>query len=182
MNDDQLKREIERMLSVDPSPQFAARVGARIVEHRKVSRLRWSFGIAAFASIAMAVAFVSRESKNSARPSTEVVMSTPEQKVGAPSLPSPQLPAAVRRAMTPSVPIKREPEVLFDPREAAAFQKFVDGVRDKRIDLGKLIELQEAASQRAPIEEIALMPIDDLAPIVLEPLSSGPRKVEGESL
>jgi hypothetical protein len=98
-------------------------------------------------------------------------------------MPAPQQPATVRRAAQPTTPrTATEPEVLFDPREVAAFRKFVEGVQEKRIDLAKLIELQKAAAVPAPIEEIALMPIKDLEPIVIESLTFGARRIEGGSL
>jgi hypothetical protein len=177
MNDDQLTREIEQALSVNPSPQFVARVRTRIAARREASWLRWSFGALALASVAVVVALGPLESKQtSVLAPAEVVVKVPQPKADGPPMPT------LQGTAQKSTPIKAEPEVLFDPREAAAFQKFVEGVRDKRIDLGQLVELQQAASQTAPIEEIALMPIDDLAPIVIESLSSGPRRIEGGSL
>jgi hypothetical protein len=184
MNDDQLKREIEQALSVQPSPQFTARVRTRIGESRKPTWIRWGVPAAGLSLAAVVVAAVLTEPKQIASPKpVEVIRMLQDRKVESPTK-NVAVPKAVpvREAVQPVASTSREPEVLFDPREVAAFQKFVEGVRDKRIDLGNLIELQQAASQTAPIEEIALMPIDDLAPIVIESLSPGPRRIEGGRL
>ena len=191
MNDDQLKRDIEEALSVEPSAQFAAAVRARIAESPRPSSvwIRWGIPAAGFAMATALVAAVLVEPKETVIPNpAEIVRSVPEMKPQVPPMPARQRPVRVPRAIQPSpspqTAAKQEvlPEVLIDPREVAAFRRFIEGVKEERIDLAKLIELQKAAAVPEPIQEIALMPIEDLEPIVIESLTFGARRIEGGSL
>jgi hypothetical protein len=184
MNDDQLKRDIEEALSVRPSPQFSARVRARMAAESPRSSstwIRWGMPGFALAAVVAAVLLVEHEENAIPRP-VAIARKAPEKKPEAPPMPATQPAVSIRRAAQPSTPTVAEPEVLFDPREVAAFRKFIEGVQEERIDLAKLIELQQAASRSVPIEEIALMPLGDFAPIVIESLTIGPRRIEGGSL
>ena len=183
MNDDQLKREIEDALSVEPSPQFAAQVRARIAESPQPSRfwIRWSVAAAAGLAAAAVVTLVFFDLREPGF-SEPVKVATPVHAhvKEAPLMPVPEPTVTPGKARKPSS--TQEPEVVIDPREVAGFRKFVEGVQEDRIDLTKLIELQQAAAKPAPVEEIALMPIGDLTPIVIESLSIGTRRIEGGNL
>lgn len=179
MNDDQLKHDIEEVLSIDPSPEFAARVRTRIAANKQcsrtsASRVRWSLaGATLTAAAVMLVAVVSEPA--------ETVMPYPVSIAGAEpkveeELPATPVPQPIRKA-----PKVSEPEVLINPRDAAAFRKFVEGIQEHRIDVSQLIELQRRATESLTIEDIALMPLDALEPIVIEPLPSV-RRIEGGSL
>jgi hypothetical protein len=185
MNDDQLKRDIEEAVSVQPSPQFAAGVRARIAESPRPSSawIRWGIPAAGFAMAAVVtfVMFVEPQEPEVQR-RVVVVQRAQEKSPDVTPMPTPQRPALVRRAVQPARQTATEPEVLIDPREVAAFREFVEGVRDDRIDLAKVIELQRAAAKTAPIGGIALMPIGDLEPIVIESLRFGGRGIEGGRL
>jgi len=177
MNEDQLKREIEEALSVEPSLHFAAQVRARIAKNRKPSFLwiRWGVAVAGFVFVAVMVARVLPKEKEEAVVQTpaKTAITIPEKETSVP-------PTPVRRAAQPQKPAAKAPEVLIDPREVAAFERFVKSISEDRIDIKKLIELQKAAAKPAPVEEIALMPIGDLEPIVIEPLTPGPGRIESE--
>ena len=189
MNDDQLKREIEDALSIEPSPQFAARVRARIGESPRRSRLWIRSAVAAAAGLAAAavvtvVFFEPQESGISTPVKPLRIEAKIQRELEDVTVlpPPPATPVAVRRPAAVPPSRAQEPEVLIDPREVAAFRKFVEGVQANRIHLKMLIELQQAAAKPATIEEIALMPIGDLDPIVIESLTFGPRRIEGGSL
>jgi hypothetical protein len=113
-----------------------------------------------------------------------IARSVPEKTPDVRPIPTPRRTVTIRRAVqpAPSPRTATEPEVLFDPREVAAFRRFIEGVQEDRIDLAKLIELQKTAAVPAPIEEIALMPIRNLEPIVIESLAFGALGVEGGNL
>jgi len=186
MNDDRLKREIEEALAVEPSPHFAAQVRARVAESARPSGvwIRWAVPAAAFALVALVTAVLFLELKETVVPKpVETVRNAPRDKTPkAPPLPTAQPPATAGPVARPSPATAAEPEVLFDPREMAAFRDFVEGVREDRIDITKLLELQQAAARTSPIEEIALMPIGDVEPLVIESLSFGAHRIEGGSL
>jgi hypothetical protein len=79
-----------------------------------------------------------------------------------------------------SVPQRQEPEVLIDPREARAFRTFLDDVSEKRIDANKLEALFDAADKFRTVG-IQPMPIAEIEPLVIPPVTSAPEK-EGGSL
>ena len=191
MNDDQLQREIEEALKVEPSPQFAAGVRARIAEKPQPWSvwIRWAVPAAGLAAAAIVLAFVVVQPKETRTPKAPQMANNeglvqPAQNAAAQTAKSPETARyAPAQQVTKPVPQQpSEPEVLFDPRERVAMRRFIEGVEEKRIDVSKLVELQEKAKKTAPILEIALMPIGDLEPVVIEPLASGARKNEGGTL
>jgi hypothetical protein len=181
MNDDELKREIEEALSVDPSPQFVARVRARIGGLKERSRtlaawIRWGVAGTGLTVAAIVILVVGL------RPAEIVVpQSVPMVQERITAMPAiAQAPAVARRsAPQRKTPTATAPEILIDPREMAAFRKFVDDVQESRIDVRQLIELQRKATESLTIEDIALMPLGKLEPIVIEPLTSGVHRIEG---
>ena len=82
--------------------------------------------------------------------------------------PSPAMaPKAVSRQ---TMPHSSEPEVVIDPREAAAFRSFMEDVREQKIDTASLKSLFHAA-ESAEAVEIAPLPIAGLEPIDIKPLN-----------
>ena len=146
-----LDTELTELLAVEPSPQFAAKVRARIERQPAASFVwRWWLGVpvAAAAVIMIAVAIVGH---------------TPRVQFSAPAhtdvrLPPPVHPVAPFVAMTPKMPPhtaalhapnpKTEPETLVDPSIAAAVRRLAT---DQRV----LPEMPAEAS---------------LDPVVVEPL------------
>jgi hypothetical protein len=182
MNDDQLKRDIEQALSVTPSAGFEARVRAHIAQSGPPALpwLRWGAAAAAFVVFATGFAVWSPKPKENA---VQVLQDIP---VNAPAIEAVKAARPIAliepRTIDSATPAPAEPEVLIDPREVAAYRRLIEGSPEKRIDLGKLFELQQAAAKTNAIEEIALMPIGDLDPIAIAPLTVGAPRIEGESL
>jgi hypothetical protein len=176
MNDAQLKREIEEALSVDPSPNFASRVRARAAETSRLSAvwLRWGTAAAGVAIATLVIAVVIRQPKEPQPTAVKVVRTAAPAKEELPTIPQQPAPRKAPKAA--------EPEVLVNPREVAAFFKLVEGVQEHRIDASRLIEIQREVAKPPVIENIALMPLDSLEPVVIEPLTSGARRFEGGSL
>jgi hypothetical protein len=185
MNHDPLKHEIEQLLHVEPSPQFAARVRTRVAQSRKPSPvwIRWSVGAAAVTFVAVVVAFVFPDARETVvAPPAEITVKTPAKELEQSPVRAPDRAVSIRKSAKPSTPTTAEPEVLVDPREIAAFRRFVVGEDEERIDLQKLLELREAAGKTTPVAEIALNPLPGLDPIVIEPVSFAAPKIEGERL
>ncbi len=98
---------------------------------------------------------------------------------GGPNLEIP-LPASANTQASPAIapkavsrqarPHSSEPEVVIDPREAAAFRSFIEDVREQKIDPASLESLFQAA-ESAEAAEIAPMPIAGLEPIDIKPLN-----------
>jgi hypothetical protein len=174
INDDELKREIEQALSVEPSPRFAAGVRARITKRpRPALWIRWSVRAVAFAAVIVVVVIALQPRPAKAPEEQSMVMRTKK--------PAKREPPSSTRIITDEKPFgiaqtdsaaprKQEPEVLIDPRVAAGLETFIAGVQAKRIDAGQLVELQKAAATPNQIEEIPLKPIG-VDPIVIEPLN-----------
>jgi hypothetical protein len=79
-------------------------------------------------------------------------------------------------------PGSAEPEVLIDPREAAAFYQFIEDVQERRIDPSKLEALFQASERAQRIEEITPEPIAAIEPIIVAPLGPVVPDNEGGSL
>jgi len=186
MNDNQLQREIEKALAVEPSPQFVTRVRQHLV-HDTARRSQWLQCKVFAAGLAAAVLVAG------------VLLYTPSKPVrDIPVVPQAAVEEAPRQipvAQTPSTnPLRRkttmrktsrEPEVLavlIDPREAAAFRSFLDDVQQRRIDPARLRELFDTAGNSRAAEGIQASPIAGLEPIEIPPLVPVAPEREGGSL
>jgi hypothetical protein len=74
-----------------------------------------------------------------------------------------------------------EPEVLIDPREAAAFRSFLDGIEKRKID-PVMLEKLFAAAERAQSAVIEPMPVAGLEPIEIPAVTAPAPEKEGGSL
>jgi hypothetical protein len=185
MTDAGLERDIERALAVDPSPEFVARVRARIADEPAAAsrRFGWLFAGVAAATVATATAiaiFVVSPTPQptstpllASRPIGSVVEVPSVFRVGA----DPRVRPESRSGVEPthgSAPtttgVAAEPATLFDPHETMALQRLIAGVRDARVDLAPLLKEPPMAPQ--PLDELVI------APITIEPLVPG--GVEGE--
>ena len=188
MNDDALKREIEEALDVEPSPQFATRVRQHIAEQavRRPVRLSWKVWAPGLAMAGLLLALLvyspepattplKPESVAVARVETKEIAPAPRAKPSAP----PARPRVIAEA--PAREASTEPEVLIDPREAAAFRSFLDGIEKRKID-PSMLEALFAAAERAQSAVIEPMPVAGLTPIEIPPAIAPAPEKEGGSL
>jgi hypothetical protein len=192
MNDAGLERDIERALAVDPSPEFVARVRARIAEEpaRSSRRFGWLFAGVAATAVATASAIA-------------IFVLSPARPISPPNAPHLASRSITSSIVVPDVgptagPAKAgyyvrtatgrgdsnryvvsgfsrtdttaDSEPLFDPRETMALQRLIAGVREARVNLAPLLKEPPMAPQ--PLEDLVI------APITIEPLVPG--GVEGE--
>ena len=165
------ERDLREALTVDPSPQFAARVRARIadeparVERRFGLRTWMPIAAGAFAALALAVALWPSRAPIAA-PSPQKL---PGRSVVAAAMLPAATPSAVRRAepavrpvgaLTPGAPGSGEPEVLISPSESRAILNLIAGIRTGRIDPSSL------PAAPPPIVDL------DIQPIVIAPLTT----------
>lgn len=183
MNDEQLQREIEEVLSAEPSPQFIARMRRQIAATPLPSRrFHWillTAGVAAAALVGILMLQPWAPQEN-LLPENAVITPRPEPEVLNPGVAAPLVeppshaPAVPKVASQPARPKPSEPEVLpevlIDAREARAFQNFVEAVEKQNIDPSRLQKVFEAA-ERTHKQDIAPMPLAGLEPIKIEPLS-----------
>jgi hypothetical protein len=119
--------------------------------------LQWKVlatGLAAAAVLA-AIVFYETPQAITSHPShvTEVVLKRAPQEI-------PVVETRSTNVVQPKIRIRKvskEPEVLIDPREAAAFRTFVDDVQQQRIDPARLRDLFDIAGME-PIEIPPLVP------------------------
>jgi hypothetical protein len=179
MNDEELKKEIEDALGVEPTVGFVARVRRQIANEPRGRwmRLPGAAGGLAAAVLVGVVVYQPRQTV-SPIPPTPVVdsrqqMEDPAKQDDTLMRSTPAAPQALHK------PRRAEPEVLVDPREAAALYSFLEDVQEQKIDLSKLKGLFEAADKVRAVEDITPMPIADIEPIRVPALNSSLPGIEG---
>ena len=165
--------ELQALLAVGPSAEFAARVRTRIADD-PVRRATWRprvLVVAAATAVVIAAIVVTRQV--SVRPGTD----RPAEAVALldarplhPVLPLRLiLPYQPGRPILPLRPVlaaqsRREPEILIDAREASALRSLIRRASDGRFG-GQMV-----STDLAPLEDVAI------EPIVIVPLEEGARQ------
>ena len=186
-----IDRDLRAALSVQPSPEFVARVRTHIASEAQSAGSgpvwRWSFGIsvAGIAAVVMATAFlVSRPHVGIKAPDAAVAKADipPDVTTGpaplvaaAPPGAAKAAPKAARQRHVPNArrttPSGTLPEVLVDPREAAALRAVIAATRAGAIDLAPLVRASApSVLEQPPIVAIAI------APLAIDPLEEGGRQ------
>ena len=192
MTDAGIDREMQALLAVDPSPEFAARVRARIaVEPPRSPWLAW-WPLVAAAAIAIAiVAGILARPRPIDAPQWLAATPLPNAPIGVAralqgrhiadvSRPVPPVSEAPADRQSPGdggqgrQAIDRAPvasDVLLDPRETAALRALIAGVREGRVDLQPVLRASTVAPMAlAPVTAIAI-PL-----ITIDPLEQGVRQ------
>jgi hypothetical protein len=170
-----IDQEIQDALKVDPSPEFLARVRTRIANEPAPSAWRWSWTVAAgavAASVVVAIVLSPVREKSIVAPVTQTAAAGPKAPALQPAAEelAPVAQSAERRP-APRMVIAtalavQQPEILLDPAETRALQRFIAGARNGRVDLAAV----QQSTSPAPME---LEPVADIviAPITIEPLA-----------
>jgi hypothetical protein len=173
-----IEREIEAALAVDPSPEFVARVRARIVNEPAPAswwQLRWPIvaTAAAAAAVVMAVALSWQPAVPegiAARGGADVVLTTPTVEPATPQVGEQRIARAPRprRANPIESPSSgvREPEVLVSHDEQRGLELLLTAVREGR--LTRTLAAQLAAGDSTveadiPISDIVIEPLPQIA-------------------
>ena len=184
MTDTAIDREIQAALTVDPSPQFVARVRARIASEpaRAASWLSWKLVASGAMAALIVIAFVLMrpgEQTFNARPepvegrARGTLQSRPRSATTTAATTQPrraETPKArtlTRRAGAPQARRRPEPELLLDPAETRALRRLIAGTRDGSLDLSPALRATTpTAMDLAPIDAIVIAPltIDPLTP------------------
>jgi|SRR5688572_28844141 len=182
MNDEQLRKEIEETLAVEPSPQFLARVRRQIESESRRSRigLPWK-ALAASLATGMVLLGVFLFEPPFERSSDVLTSTTTTVWVPGPVPERSEPPLLPTVAARPVVSRAPEPRVVIDPRETAALQSFLEDVQEKRIDLAGLGKLFESAERAVRTTSTGPAAIAEVEPIVVKPLSAAALS-EGENL
>ena len=190
LSESALEREIESALAVDPSPEFVARVRARVsMESAGRSRWMWLHWAVATTTVLVLVGVwfslpwmsddrvVEPLASNAASISTTSpsAVDAPVEVTPAPVAPKPMVVVTRARAASRN----DFPEVIVSENEVRAFNALVSEFRLRRVEL----VLPSAPHPDTPIEPAAMT---ELSPLVVEPLEIQPvledmrSEVEGE--
>lgn len=188
-----LDHEIRAALAVEPSPEFLARVRARIAHEPRAKpwHLRWELivvGAAAAGAILLAVSMSpGRRDEHADRSALWVTRVGVDAPAFIPPV-APQRPSVFRRvpstAAAPRVATAKNaeamprdahgtPQVIISAAEAKALQRLLTSIREGRFELLALNEAVASEPSSEPLQEIAI------DPIVIEPLAPVAR-LEGE--
>ena len=186
MSDAALDRDLQALLAADPSPAFAARVRTRIAAQAATSRTwfaAWGAVVVVTATIAAVIVTLAgyragRGHVIGDRPATLATRPLPHSTTAATASSlvaglerrvSDRLPAQPRPIVAaPQAIVSSEPEVLVDPREAAALRAFFARARRGDVELAAI--MPPASTPPAGSNDV-----HDIysAPIAFEPVSGG---------
>jgi len=184
LNEAALDRELRRALSVEPSPEFVARVRMRIASEpaRMPWRAPWLFAAIAVAAAIIAAIVVQRGSGGPSLGEATPLLAARAVTPSAGALPAvgshkalPDVVSAFRRTVSGPAEaghyVRRDPEILFDPRESAALRALISGVRSGRLDLTPVLRASTTTAMDLPLTQdidIPVITIEPLAPFGAE--------------
>jgi hypothetical protein len=135
--------DLQQLLSIEPSPEFAAKVRTRIHEQRERRTTRWGWiGLAIAAAAALILVAVLRTHDSAAETQDVEVVRLPDTLLPA-SVPMEHRStavtiaahaAAVGKQSTNTVETGASPEVIIDPAMTSAIQRLAAGARNTILD------------------------------------------------
>lgn len=143
--------DLQRLLSIDPSPEFASRVRSRIDQNRRTHTTVWAWvgvGLAAAATVVLLVALRTDRSSPAPQPVTATHAdiplrppATPAEKLSPPSLAAAK-PVVSQRRSEGSAKGPATPEVIIDAAMKAAIQRMTISLRNTSPDVSVAESLQ----------------------------------------
>jgi hypothetical protein len=166
LSDETLEREIEAALAVDPSPEFLARVRARVADEERPTgwpfRWHWVAGTVVTAVVAVLAVYAWREPEPPAvgrEVAPIAVQRHPDAEL--PALTAPAI-AGHQPEPAPARPVRpRAPEVLISEEERRGFQLLLTSL-NKQKDARQIEEALARVETSGP-------PWLEISPIVIEP-------------
>ncbi|HET9385012.1 MAG TPA: hypothetical protein VFO67_07675 [Gemmatimonadales bacterium] len=169
LNDETLEREIEAALAVDPSPEFLAKVRARVAEEEKPAgwllRWHWVAGTVVTAAAVLLAVYAWREPEPAAagREIAPIAVTRPQHEATLPVVTVPAI-AEHQPGQAPARPARRRaPEVLISEEEKSGFQVLLASL-NKQEDARQIQEALAKVETSGP-------PWLEISPIVIEPFS-----------
>jgi hypothetical protein len=171
--------DLQRLLSIEPSPEFATRVRVRIHERREPHATRWAwFGVAIATAAAVILAAMLRTNHSSpagqrveiaGRPDTTLRAAPPSEPGPSPSTTSAAHSAAIRKQPTRTAAAPATPEIIVDPAMTEAIRRMAMSLRNTEADASVAKQLQIEMGEPAPlaiaeplnVPELVLKPADE---------------------
>lgn len=179
---DVIDRSLETLVAGEPSPQFAARLRARMAEETDRTRVPWlkwvPIASATLALAALVIALVLRTPRHSIAP--DVSSLVPAAAPIAPSNPpaenssSPMFQAARPRhngGLAPAASVRlsfHEPQgidVIVPPGQLVAALALSDALSNQRVDGQQLVAAANNAGEPLKISDLSVSPLDKPAPL-----------------
>ena len=154
--------DLERLLSIEPSPEFAAKVRARIGDNRE-SRAwkRWGWIGLTVATAAAVILVLALRPEHTAAPNGRVVASArPDDNLRAPSRTddttdrAPKttlLPVARHRSPARAAEPGPNPEIIIDPAMTEAIRRMAIALKNAEPDASTAEQLQMQMGEPAPL-------------------------------
>jgi len=172
VNDPSLDREIESLLSVEPSPEFVARVRARVAKEPEPAgwRASWMFAVAGAVAVVIVALLVWPSREPAPRIAADGVIPQRQAPLTPLTVPQvvPQAPLRARTAVALSSGRNRVieidlPEVVIADNEVRTFATLVASIRASRFD----VAVPAAPDPNTPLEVKELPPVE---PLEIEPI------------
>ena len=135
--------DLQQLLSIEPSPDFAAKVRARVHERHERRAMRWGwigFAITAAAALILVAVLRTADSASGTQdvevvrlPDTPLTASVPMDHGSTPVTTAAHY-AAVHKPSTNTVETGASPEVIIDPAMTSAIQRLAAGARNTILD------------------------------------------------
>jgi hypothetical protein len=148
--------DLQRLLSIEPSPEFAARVRARIHEPREPRASRWGWiGLAIATAAALTVAAMIRS--NQSAPASQrvenvrlpdtILRDVPPERATLPPSTTPRR----RVAVTTRTAAAASPEIIIDSAMTQAIQRMARSLRSAEPDASTAEQLKIQMGEPAPL-------------------------------
>jgi hypothetical protein len=169
--------DLQQLLSIEPSPEFAARVRSRVRERRHARRATWGWlGLALAVAAALILTVVVRVNRTAPEEGArvpamvDITLPTSPATHDVPPVPTSDHAVAVRRVAVADAPRSETPEILIDPATSEAIRRMAISLRNAapapsaaeklKIDMGEPSALRIAEPLDVP--ELVLKPADDI--------------------
>jgi hypothetical protein len=169
--------DLQRLLSIQPSPEFAARVRSRIHERRESQATRWGWiGLAIATAAALICVAVLRTNDRSSGIQNAEIVTRPDTRLAAAPAPmehgsTPVTTAAhhvaVGKHTAQVAEAATSPEIIIDPAMTAAIQRLAAAARNTILDAsnGESIAADAHAAalpiaEPLKVPELVLSPVD----------------------
>jgi hypothetical protein len=169
--------DLQRLLSIEPPPEFAARVRVRIHERRESQATRWGWiGLAIATAVALIFVAVLRMNDSSSGIQNAEIVTRPDTPLAVPPAPvergstaatTAAQHVAVHKQTSHVAEAATSPEIIIDPALTAAIQRLAAAARNAILDAsnGESIAADAHAAalpiaEPLKVPELVLSPVD----------------------